>query len=283
MCGRSLCKSSSPALRPPGSHGGSDGRSATTLNLRHVQPFESLVPTDLLQLSGAVFYSGRDAFTGTSPLYLLGLNPGGDPATHQEHTVEAHLRASASQPSNYSSYRDESWESGRPAGTWSMQPQVLHLCARLGLDPGEVPASNLVFVRSAREATMPLGLMDEYADLCWPFHAAVIETLRVRVVVCFGKSAGAKVRARLGAHTEIGHFKETNNRGWSSNAHGAPRGIRVVTVTHPSIADWRNPAADVSDLVAAALTVDEIDEPLLFGAARALVSPREANRAPDFP
>ena len=236
-------------------------------------PFESLVPAEILKLSGAVFYSGRDAFTGSSPIYLLGLNPGGDPATHQEHTVEAHLRASASHPANHSSYRDESWESGRPAGTWSMQPQVLHLCARLGLDPGRVPASNLVFVRSAREATMPPGLMDKYADLCWPFHAAVIEELRVRVVVCFGGKAGAKVRARLGAHAEIGRFKETNNRGWTSYGHQSPHGIRVVTVTHPSRADWTNPATDVSGLVAAALNADEIAEPILFGAAGGMTSP----------
>ena len=247
-----------------------------------MQPFESLVPADLLQMSGAVFYSGRDAFTGSSPIYFLGLNPGGDPATHGAHTVEAHLRATASNPANHSSYRDESWESGRPKGTWSMQPRVLHLCDRLGLDPGEVPASNLVFVRSSREAAMKPGLMDRYADLCWPFQAAVIETLRVRVVVCFGGTVGAKVRARLGARTEIGRFKEMNNRGWTSYAHEASCGVRVVTVSHPSIADWSNPAADVSDLVAAALTVQEIDEPLLFGAAVLVASPSEPTRGPGF-
>ena len=47
----------------------------------------------------------------------------------------------------------------------------------------------------------------------------------------------------------------------------------LFTVTHPSIADWCNPAADVSDLVAAALTMDEIDGQLLFGAAGAVASP----------
>lgn len=222
------------------------------------------MPAELLQLSGGVFYSGRDAFTGSSPIYILGLNPGGDPAEPGAHTVEQHLRATATNPPNHSSYRDESWN-GRPKGTWSMQPRVLHLCARLGFDPGKVPASNLVFVRSSREATMQPGLMDRYADLCWPFHAAVIKTLGVRVVVCFGATAGAKVRSRLKANTEVGRFQETNNRGWTSYAHQAASGVRVVTVSHPSIADWTNPATDVSDLVSAALTTDEIDEPLLSG------------------
>lgn len=241
--------------------------STATPSVRRVQPFESLVPAELMPLSGGVFYSGRDAFTGSSPIYLLGLNPGGDPATPGAHTVEQHLHATASNPTNHSAYRDESWEKGRPRGTWGMQPRVLHLCARLGLDPGEVPASNPVFVRSSREATMQPRLMDRYADLCWPFHAAVIETLAVQVVVCFGTTTGAKVRARLGAGHEIARFKETNNRGWTSYAHAALSGVRVVTASHPSIADWTNPATDVSDLVSAALTVGEIGEPLLFGAA----------------
>ncbi len=226
-------------------------------SVRDVQPFESLVPVELLQLSGGVYYSGADAFTGTSPLYLLGLNPDGDPAALGAHTVEQHLLATASSPANHSAYRDESWENGRPAGTWGMQPRVLHLLESLGLDPGEVPASNLVFARSAREATMASGRMDAYADLCWPFHAAVIETLKVRVVVCFGGTAGRQVRKRLGAHTEIGRFKETNHRGWTSYAHENLSGVRVVTVSHPSRADWSNPAADVSDLVAWALAGDD--------------------------
>ena len=37
------------------------------------------VPTHLLNESGTVFYSGRDAFSNPSGLYLLGLNPGSSP------------------------------------------------------------------------------------------------------------------------------------------------------------------------------------------------------------
>jgi hypothetical protein len=226
--------------------------SVATPSVRDVIPFAPLVPTDLLPLSGLVFYSGRDAFAGTSPVYLLGLNPGGDPADPAAETVEQAMHALAALPANWSAYRDGSWN-GRPPGTYGLQPRVLHLLDRLGLDPGEVPSSNLVFVRSAQESTMPPGLMDSYAEACWPFHAAVIETLKVQAVVCFGGTVGRRVRARLGAHVEVGQFVETNNRGWTSYAHEAPTGVRVVTVSHPSRADWTNPATDVSDLVAAAV------------------------------
>jgi hypothetical protein len=230
-------------------------------NVRGVLPFASLVPSVVMPLSGSVYYSGRDAFTGPSPLYILGLNPGGDPVGSAD-TVASHLEDAATWPDNASAYRDQSWN-GRPPGAATMQPRVLHLLDRLGLDPGDVPSSNLVFARSTREATMQPGLMDVYADACWPFHASVIETLQVRVVLCFGRSAGWKARQQLNAHAEVGRFVETYpKRSWTSRVHASPNGVRVVTATHPSIADWTDPAADVSGLVAAALAGEVHESPI---------------------
>ncbi|MDT0201810.1 hypothetical protein [Nocardioides sp. AE5] len=60
----------------------------------------------------------------------------------------------------------------------------------------------------------------------------------------------------MDAHEEIDQFVETNARGWRSTTHLGREGHKVVTVTHPSRADWRNPAADVSPLVARALEPD---------------------------
>ena len=47
------------------------------------------IPASLLLRSGSVFYSGRAAFTRPSKLYILGLNPGGDPAVQAEETIRA--------------------------------------------------------------------------------------------------------------------------------------------------------------------------------------------------
>ncbi|MEA1071772.1 hypothetical protein [Sphingomonas sp. LY160] len=44
-------------------------------------------------------------------------------------------------------------------------------------------------------------------------------------------------------------FKESNNRGWRSQTHGSKDGLQVVTLTHPSRADWTNPASDPTPLV----------------------------------
>ena len=47
--------------------------------MQQVDDFAKLVPESYLDRSGAVFYSGRRAFSQPSDLYLLALNPAGDP------------------------------------------------------------------------------------------------------------------------------------------------------------------------------------------------------------
>ena len=137
-----------------------------------LETFARLVPAELWNRSGAVFYSGRAAFSCPSSIYLLGINPGGDPNEIVDQTVGSQIEfARVVVPEQWSSYRDEEWR-GKLAGTHGMQPRVLHLCRRLNLDPALVPASNLVFLRSRREA----HLKDKYralAEKCWPFHNAV--------------------------------------------------------------------------------------------------------------
>ena len=96
------------------------------------------VPTQLLDESGSVFYSGRDAFSNPSPLYVLGLNPGGSPVDQARETQSWHSnRVLNEEPSNWSAYRDESWQGASP-GTRGMQPRVLHLLRRLGCNAGGV-------------------------------------------------------------------------------------------------------------------------------------------------
>lgn len=123
------------------------------------------------------------------------------------------------------------------------------------MDAGAVPASCVVHVRTATESELS-PQFHRLASLCWPFHRAVIDTLGVRVVVCFGRRGADFVRHQLGAHTQVDSFIETNNRGWASNTYIAGSGIKVVQVTHPSRADWRNPQADISPLVSRALAAE---------------------------
>ena len=133
----------------------------------------SAIPAALSDVNGKVFYSGRDAFQAGRPVYLLGYNPGGQPDALLAETVASHTRAVlTSLPSNWSAYRDESWISGghrQTAGTATFQPVILQLIDALGIDPGFLPSSNLVFARSAHVAH--LNSRKELHRLCWPAHS----------------------------------------------------------------------------------------------------------------
>lgn len=205
------------------------------------------LPTYILQRSGSVFYTGKDAFLGQNPLYILGLNPGGNPDIQRTNTVAGHIDDFRNRSAPWSAYADDSWE-GMTPGTCGMQPRVLHMLKRLDLDPRKVPASNVVFVRSRNEAELDAEKSILLRD-CWPVHGSVISKLGIRVVLCFGGTAGRWVRGQVGATQLVDEFRETNARGWKSEAHSSPNGLIVITATHPSRADWRNPAADPTPLV----------------------------------
>jgi hypothetical protein len=190
----------------------------------------------------SVFYSGVSAFVKDAPLYILGLNPGGE----EGNTVDISLGAFASQAEDWSAYVNEPW-GGRDKGKYPMQLRVCHMLEKLNLQPCQVPASNLIFLSSRNEKV--LKDKSSLLETCWPVHQAVIDTLRVRTILCFGKAAGNFVCKKLGANIEIDHYTETNNRRWTSRAHRAADGLVVVTVTHPSWADWTNEKADPTPLV----------------------------------
>jgi hypothetical protein len=210
-----------------------------------------LVPNQILHRSGSVFYSGRSAFQQPSRLYVLGLNPGGSPTEQWEETVERDLSDWLTLPEHWSAYKDESWR-GRPPGTCGMQPRVLHMFSKLGLDAREVPASNVIFTRSSTEATLE-GTKGELLPACWRVHQRVIDELGVDVLLCFGGTAGRWVREMVRADRLVDQFAEANARGWRSTVHQGASGKKVVTVTHPGRADWRKPDADPSELVIRAL------------------------------
>lgn len=205
------------------------------------------MPADVLDASGAIFYSAPPAFEGHRPVYMLGLNPGGSPEKQSENTVRRNFENWQRQTQPYSSYVDEVWE-GTVAGAHGMQPRIRHLAEALHIDLRLTPASNVVFVRSATEAKLEEN-KSALLDACWPVHEAVIETLGCRVIICLGSTAGWWVRERLGADDQCDSFKETNQRGWKSVAHRSQSGIFVCTLTHPGRADWRNAQADPSPMV----------------------------------
>lgn len=211
----------------------------------------SSIPDEILDRSGSIFYSAPPAFEGQRDVYILGLNPGGDPLAQRENTIRKHYEEWAKRTDPYSSYVDEIWEGSVP-GAHGMQPRIRHLANYLGIDLRLTPSSNVVFVRSATEAKLE-SEKERLLDACWPVHQAVIDKLGTRAIICLGKTAGRWVRERLGAHDETHAFQETNARGWRSASHRSSAGVVVCTLTHPGRVDWTNPDADPSPMVLRAL------------------------------
>jgi len=213
-----------------------------------MKEFAKLIPKSLMDVSGSVFYSGRNAFKAPKDLYILGLNPGGSEIKQRDETISWHTEKALSNPNpEWSEYKDESWNRYH-AGTYGLQPRILHLLYQLERSPYDVPASNVCFVRSNRENTISSKLVN-YAELCWPFHQSVIDVLNVKVILCFGKSAGNYVRNKTQAESLIDEFVEANERKWRTQAFKNKKGLVVIVATHPSIADWTRPETDPSRLV----------------------------------
>lgn len=217
-----------------------------------IKEFAKHIPAEFKGISGKVFYSGRAAFSFPSSLYVLGENPGGDPVTHKNETIDLHTTNVLEHiDDEWSAYADESWKGHKP-GTFGMAPRILHLFRKLNLQPRQVPSSNLIFVRSKREN----DIKAEFARLserCWPFHEEVIKSCKSKVVLCLGKKTGRFVKMKTGANMHFETFIENNDRKWKTQAFRNSDGMFVVIATHPSVADWTKSQTDPSALIAKCL------------------------------
>lgn len=208
------------------------------------------LPAGIGDRFGSMLMSGRSAWTGERPLYILGFNPGGASGTGD--TVASHTEAIWRHES-YSSFVHESWAPGgrvRPTGEAPLQKSVRYVLDGCGLDPREVPASNVNFIRSATEDALPLDDWG-WAEKCWPFHDVMIERLGVRVVLCFGKNAANFVREKVGSHDELERIEHTSRQRSIVYTGGS---VTVIQAAHPGRFHWYLPKYDILPLVRHALT-----------------------------
>lgn len=193
-----------------------------------------------------VFFSGSRAFRTERGMYLLGINPGGDHATFTKTIAEHTEQVIETKPDDWSEYRDEPWGKSKP-GEKPFQKRVQYLFKRTGYSPGQVPSSNLIFLRSRNLGELP-GSFGDLAELCWPFHEAVIHELDPKVVVCLGVSVRDWVCRKLSADTQVESYTETNNRKLVSRSFLNKHGTAVVGLAHPSRVAWNRKTSDPTDL-----------------------------------
>ena len=125
-------------------------------------------------------------------------------------------------------------------GRAPFQLEMQALLGRVGLDPREMPASDLIFLRSAQadRIASPAELM----ELCWPFHRAVIERLGVRVVLSLYKPAAGFVRMKTDAYPmpvdRVFQQSRSAKRKYRRECFAAPGSLRIVQITRPTGAPW---------------------------------------------
>lgn len=204
------------------------------------------VPAQVRDLPGSILYSGYAAFTAPSPVYLMAINPGGNPriitTTVAQHTREVLLDTAE----RYSAYCDERWN-GLPRGAAPVQRRIRWLLEDgLGLDPRLVPSTNLVFQRTRSASEIPPHRYDE----CWPFHQTMTARVDARVIVCLG--AFAEITRRVTeAHEVIEHHRAPEQT-W---IYRTPDGRVVVRGVHPvrsSNEAWKRNAQLISRAMSAA-------------------------------
>ena len=190
--------------------------------------------------SGRVLYSAASTLK-PGPIYLLGLNPGGDPATHHD-TVSESLEELPERHLN--AYLDESW-AGQPVGCSRLQRRVCWLVQQLGLSVRSVCASNLIFIRSGDSSGSGYP---QTAKLCWPVHERILRIVKPKVILVFGNSGISPFRflqAHYGA-TRLVSFPSGHGN-WQCFGFELPSGVRVIGLPHlsryavnkhPEVAEW---------------------------------------------
>lgn len=198
-----------------------------------------LAEQELLAAPGAVLYSSEETLA-SGPVYLLGLNPGGDGSS----TLADSIRASRA---GHNCYLDEQWAPGgrlQPKGKATLQRRVQDLCRRMGRDTRLVPASNLAFTRSVR-----IGAHENFeaaVQHCFPVHQIFLDAIEPDFLMTFGSIDNF---SKIGGIVELEGISAEHGawRAHRGKVHVEGRSIRFGNIPHmslwasdkrPAVMDW---------------------------------------------
>jgi len=207
-----------------------------------------------LRKSGDIFYSGRSTLM-KGDFYLMGLNPGGDPAETNV-VIEESLKKWQARQSDWSEYLDESWKA---KGKAPHQMRVHDFCEKLlRQDVRTIFSANILFVRTSKGGDLPRKGSEEYETLltdCLKVHRRLLSIVRPKIIVCLGNgpdSAFSKLKdwfKVLPKDVKDLDFQNPNRKRkfyirWFDKPikpeSGQEFDCRVVGVPHPSWFDLRS-------------------------------------------
>lgn len=132
---------------------------------------------NILKKSGSVFYSGYATILEPNGVYLLGINPGGDPDTSP--SIEESFCSFLNENPFFNAYRDQNdW------GNTNFQKNINDLFIRLHLGLRETCASNLVFERTPNSDKINSKKIKSYINI----HDYIInDMLNPSIIITIGK------------------------------------------------------------------------------------------------
>ena len=212
------------------------------------------IPAELLKQSGKVFYSGRLAFAGPAPLYLLGVNPGGDPVNYIAETVSNHTETVLHVHPGLVGVSRRILGRISTGHVWhgtACAAPIPQARSGTGHCPGQQSCLRQVAARGRHQEHFSAIAGSMLAVPCTRHPA--IEAARDRL---HGQDSGRLRSGPPWRDRQIGEFGRDEQSGLRSRLFAGASGPRVVVATHPSIADWTAPSTDPSSLISNALAVD---------------------------
>ena len=194
-----------------------------------------------LSESGSLLYSSHETLK-PGDVYLMGFNPGGTIGNTLDKSIDCLLT------NQQNAYLDEKWgdEERNEPGTAPLQKRVRWVLEGLGLDPRNVCASNLLFLRSRDAKSINYALADKF----WPIHEAILKLVNPKMIIAFGNSTVSPygyLHARFGgeeAFTPAGHGTwslkafRSNINGLDCFVAGLPHLSRYSPIGKPHVIDW---------------------------------------------
>lgn len=219
---------------------------------------ERALGSQMSRCSGGVLLSGVDTLRPGSA-YIMGLNPGGNPAAPG---YERSIFESIHDRSNFSCYTDECWQpkcagpedqcqhlNGRkvkPEFLVKHQRNAIAIAAALGLDIAKFFSANAVFARSTRLATLKEQTghdLQEWWSACWKVHQEFLAVVRPKLIISLGYGTNSSAfgllwrEATQPAYRRVGELSRRG--GWAFDAefplsNGSKLTTTVIGVPHPS-------------------------------------------------
>lgn len=148
---------------------------------------------------GKIIYSASHTLK-SGDVYLMGYNPGGEGNMSKIGDCFDDLNNR-----RINSYLDETWQNRKKVykpGEAPLQKKICWILEKLGYNPKDVFATNLIFFQSRNVD----GIKQKTADFCWEIHLEFLKIVSPKIILTFGnglKSPYQFLRTRYRGAEEV--------------------------------------------------------------------------------